>query len=684
MKAHPRPSAAAAAAAVLTIALAGALVVSLAAGDAAAARVVRAGGGAGAAGAISMPHSVTDASGNQWMIYPTGWVQLQGNQPLFSQAGMFTINGSQPGMRNNQAKLDDKTGEVVFENMSIAGYQLTRRILVDKEGSYIRYVDILKNPKAQDESVNVQLASNLNFGIEAGQNIQDPRRKDNAIGFTTSNGNGRAIVDMYAGKGSKLLPNISYQQGNNTVQAQIQVAVPAGKEVAIVHLHGIVATPEQGVQFVEKFKEGKLLASLPAELRKAVVNFSAGQGFINDRELLRGDLFDVVEIRGGDQMRGSIKEQSFKLTTFYGDVELPASRVVGVINVGEFRPRQLIVTVDGEIFGGKLAKETLDLEMGTGQTTQIPLSQVTRAGYRKRDGEPEEWTFDKPFVSLRSGERVGVEMPADPIEVVTRYGVLKLDPKSIATVVFQSEEHGVHDIHLTDGSKFAGLVSAAQFEMKLSTGSSTTRPAGDGGGAAAAAGAGAASPAPQVVRFPASSVSRIQFAGPPAEAARDDAPTLTLMNNDTLVGGLVGAMKLDTAFDTLTIDAGQVRKLGRGKEGALDVQVTLWDASIVSGQLQEPTLTCQLESGVTVGIPVALVEEYNQPQPQPATGMIDKIKATVGQLNSDDWKVRDRAEAELTAMGPVVTGVLRQLRATQPPEAQQRIDQILASVGRKK
>jgi hypothetical protein len=419
------------------------------------------------------------------------------------------------------------------------------------------------------------------------------------------------------------------------------------------------------VQFVNNLKESKLMSSLPAELRKIVVNFTAGQGFIGERELLRGEMFDVVEIRGGDQMRGTIKEPSYKLATFYGNVELPASRVVGLMNVGEYRPRQLLVTTDGQIFGGKLSKDTLELELTTGQTTQIPLSQITRAGYRKRADEPEEWTFDKPFVSLRSGERVGVEMPTQPVEIVTRYGTLKLDPKSIATIVFQTEEHGVHDIYLTDGSKFAGLASSPQFEMKLR-------------------GSAEAGAPEQIVRFPASAISRIQFSGPPSEPDSDSSPSLLLMNGDLLVGGLSGELKLDTAFDTLAINGGQIRKLNRGKEGAIDVQVTLWDQSVVSGQLQEPALTCTLESGVSVSVPVALLDEYNQPQPQPAANMIEKIKTTVGQLNSDDWKQRDKAEAELTAMGPVVESVLKQMRASQPPEAQQRIDQILANVAKKK
>jgi hypothetical protein len=327
------------------------------------------------------------------------------------------------------------------------------------------------------------------------------------------------------------------------------------------------------------------------------------------------------------------------------------------------------VTTDGEIFGGKLGKETLDLELTSGQTTQIPLSQVARMGYRKRADEPEEWATDKPFVSLRSGERVGIEMPKEPIEVVTRYGTLKLSPESIASIAFQSEQHGVHDIYLTDGSKFAGLVRAAEFTMTLSGGSSTTQPA--------------AAPK-QTVHFPSSAISRIQFKSAADDVDEAETPTIELLNDDRLVGSLSGDLKLDTAFDTLTINAAEVRKLARGKEGVMDVQVTLWDQSIVSGQLQDPTLKCRLESDVNVAIPIALLEQYSQPRPQPAAGMVEKIKATVAQLNADDWKARDRAEAELTAMGPVVISVLKQLRSAQAPEAQQRIDQVLASVSKKK
>jgi hypothetical protein len=284
---------------------------------------------------------------------------------------------------------------------------------------------------------------------------------------------------------------------------------------------------------------------------------------------------------------------------------------------------------------------------------------VSRVGYRKREGEPEEWTFDKPLVLMRSGERVGVKMPANPIEVVTRYGKISLRPETVAAVVLQSDENGVHEFHLTDGSKFSGLLSAEQFDMVLDA-------AGE-----------------QAVKFPTSSIARLQLAAKVAE--QDDAtPTLEMTNDDVLVGVLQGRLQLETAFDTIAVNATEIKVLTHASDTNSDVSVTLWDGTTLSGQLKDQQLQVTLASGAAIKVPVALVVKYEQPQPQPSTQMIDKIKEIIADLNADDWKKRDRAQGQLVSMGPVAAATLRKLREAQPPEAQQRIDAVLKELEKQK
>jgi hypothetical protein len=645
----------------VAVALGSVFVVALDDADAQAMRRV-AGVVVGGGGVINnLPYTVSDNAGNQWMIYHGGWIQQQGNNQLYSQGAMLQINGQQPAGRNNQARLDEKTGEILFENLTAQGLQVTRRIYLMREEGAMRFIDVVKNPQGNDVPVSITIQSNINYGVQNADMVPDTRRKGQNLAWVAqTHNNNRAVMEVYAGRGTKQAPTINWQQGNSSVNAVWQTTVPANGEIAIMHLHATAPTQQQGMEWVNGLKESALLKTIPLQLRRIMINFVTGQGFIGDRELLRGDLFDVIELRGGDQMKGTLKEPSYKLETFYGVVELPVDRVIALMNVGDFRPRQLIVTIDGEIFGGKLSKDTLTMELSSGQTTQVPLSQVTRAGYRKRPNEPEEWKFDKPFMIMRSGDRVAVAMPEQPIDVVTRYGPVKVDPKTIAAILFQTEEHGVHEVRLTDGSHFAGLVSAPQFDMKL-------------------AGSGGAGPE-QVVKFPASGVARMQFVAEPPEIDEATTPTLRLTNEDTLVGAITGQLMLDTAFDTLTVEGGQIRKLNHASDAGLDVQVTLWDQSIVSGQLQDPQVKVALKSGLVLSVPVALVEEYQHPEPQPATSMVDKIKETVGRLNAEDWKERDRATSQLTEMGPIVAPVLKSMRDAQPPEVQQRIDQVLSAV----
>ena len=609
-------------------------------------------------GMINLPYTSTDNQGTQWMVYQPGMLRMQGNMPVFAQAGQLILNGNQPNMMNNQARLDEKTGELILENMQAAGLTVTRRILFNNDDAYIRVIDIIQNNQPQEQQVNVQFTTTLNFGVQTSTMVPDRKKKDQNLAWVAQvAGINKAGVDLYAGKGAKLAPILSSPPGNNMVQAMLNVTIPAGKEIAIVHVHATAANLDQGVQWVNNIKEDKLLADVPHDLRKLVVNFQPHESLLGDLEILRGDVLDTVELRSGDKFNGNLKEDAYKLDTFYGTIDLPASQIVSILNAGRFRPRQLMVTADGQIFGGHLQKQTIDLELASGQKTQIPLSQISRIGYRLRPDESDDTqnnqTLQPPYVLMTSGDRVGVEMPAGPIEVSTRYGLLELSPTVISSIAFTSDDTGVHTIFLVDGSHFTGLIMAPDFQMKLSNNGKE-----------------------QVVKFPVSSLSRLVLKNMPDDTT-DPQPTVQLRKDDVLVGTLTGDLKLDTAFDTITLNAAETRSLSHTQENSPDVSAVTWDGTVLSGQLEDPEVVCHLVSGVDMHVPVSLLRNYNNPQTAAPALMVDRIKAIVADLNADDWKQRDAAEKQLLAIGPGAIGTLKSLRDAQPPEAQQRIDSVL-------
>lgn len=613
--------------------------------------------------ARGLPWQASDGHGQSWYVYQPWLVTLQGNFPVYNQAAVIAVNGTQPQLNGFAARVEEKTGELVIENMPVGQLTLTRRVLVNPDDGSCRVVDAVRNTTAGDLPLSLSLSSTVNYGVQSSQLIPDPRKPGQNLAWAAAvaAGQNKAAVDVYALPGGRVVPTIESQQGSNQVQATVTTTVPAGKEVAFVHWHVVTNGTEAGAQWVRDARPTKLLADLPAAVRRQIVNVG-GAGVLPglDAEVLRGDALDVVEVRGGDRFNGTLLAPSYKLETFYGTVELPAEKVVGVVNVGPFRPRQLVVTADGQVFGGHLQSPTADLQLSSGQKVQIPLAQVTRFGYRKRPGEADaadDTPLAAPYAVMTTGERIGVTLSPDAVPVVTRYGSLSLPPAALASIVFNGDESAVHTVTLTDGSHFTGLVTAAAFDAKL------TAAVGDHGG--------------QAVKLPVGMLNRIVFSTKADDAADPATATLQVRNNDLLVGVVQGALKLDTAFDTIALQGPEVRALARAKDNAGDAVVTTWDGTKFNGQLQEGELPLKLACGVELRVPVGLLDGYANPTPAVPGGMVDRVKQLVADLNADDWKQRDTASQQLVKLGPGVVGALKATRDAQPPEAQQRIDAIV-------
>jgi hypothetical protein len=447
---------------------------------------------------------------------------------------------------------------------------------------------------------------------------------------------------------------VNWQQGNSFVQATYTIPVPAAGQAAIVHIHGVHPSDQAAEDFVKNTKSQQLLTGVSSELRKLIVNFRATGMMLGERELLRGDMLDVIELRTGDQLRGTLAPATYKVDTGFGTIDLPAGRVLGMITAGSFRPRQLLVTREGEIIGGALQTDTISIQLSSGQTTAVPLSQVSRLGYRKSADETDELVFNQPMMVLRTGDRLAFDAPAEPIEILTRFGKVRLPMGKFASIDLQGNESAVHVATLADGSRFGGLLQADQLSLKL-----------------AATG--------QTISLPVGAIASLQMQAETVEPAAG-APRLLLAGGDELVAPLQGELKLDTAFDTLTLKAAEISAITPLKESGFDVQVTLWDQTTVSGQLRDGLLQCLLAGDVPLSVPLPLLEEYNQPQPMPSGGAVENIQKLVTQLNDDDFAKREQAEQQLVALGDVIVPVLNELRPKQQLEGQQRIDSILAKL----
>lgn len=602
----------------------------------------------GAGRTIDLPYQLNDQQGNTWQFNPDGSLG-QTDANLYSSGGRLSVDGGQYANNTSQATFDAKHNALSLPVVTISGLKVSRRIDVNVARGWCRFVEILENPTAGPVRCPVQVGFEFAQPVQSSQQFVDEKRSKRQIGMELWDGT-HGLGVLACGRGSAAAPQFALQGQQLTVAYSVEV--PARQTVALLHVQAIRGTADEALSVLRQTREPEFLSDLPDPILKSLVNFTRPGQFVGDREILRGNLIDVVELRGGDQYRGTIENPQFKLRTSYGAVELQASAVIAMLATGDSRPAQLLLTSEGEIFGGTLQDGTIRLRLSSGQTTCVPVSSITRLGFSKRPDEPDQWAFRSPQVWLEDGDRVDVELPSSPLRVATRYGTVELNPKFVAAVLFQSDDHPVHEITLTDGSHFAGVVQGEQFEL---------RPRNVGGGRA--------------VAFAAASIARLQLAAQPPQPD-DAAPLLTLSNGDQFAGAVGGKFVLQTPFDEIEVNGAEVRGLRRAA-APRELRVTLWDGATLGGRIKGDAIACGLRCGQQVNIPVALLEQYTNPDPVPPREMVDRIRAVAEELGAIDESHRERAENQIRDLGPMVEGVLRSLRDAAAPEAQRRIDKIL-------
>lgn len=627
-----------------------------------------------AAQSVPLPYVIRDNSGVAWNIQQDGSISDGGNE-LYDGGGRLMIENNQYSSQQPTAQFNEKSHELLLPPMQMGALMVSRRVAVQPQQGWCRFVELLNNPGPQAIRTTIHINFDLSGVVQQTQQVNDDKKKT-PLGVAVFDGQ-RGLAMIGGGRGGKVPCRYQPQQNSDQVNLYYDVEIPPKQTIAVAHFQAMRPTINDAAAFVQSGKEKDLLIDLPREIRKVLVNFRpGGESLGGDINLPRTELLDIVELKSGDQYRGTLKDASFKLQTFHGLVELPATSVIGMYTVGSYRPTQVFVTLEGEMIGGTLVGDAIALQLSSGQVVNLPLAGIAKVGCRKRPGEPEEWKLDKPMAFLRDGQRIAIDLPAGPVAVSTIYGAIELRPEWLASVQFQGEDQAVHQIRLRDGSKFSGLIAGDSIELRLR-------------GAGMAAVGSTTTPSPQTVKFPIAAIAKLQFTPPDADTA-DDPATLTLGNGDVLVGSTTGTIELETGFDMIKLTGTELRDLKHveAPEGAYaspnEVTATLWDNASVSGRVRGDAIDFALQSGPALRVPVSVIEHYSQPTPDASPDMVQRIKSIVAELSNPDWKKRDRAAQQLKALGPGAANELKKLRDGQPPEGQKQIDTILKVMEKEK
>lgn len=288
--------------------------------------------------------------------------------------------------------------------------------------------------------------------------------------------------------------------------------------------------------------------------------------------LTRKPVGDLVRLKDGSVMTGTIVNDKYVLSGAFGKVTIPAGHVVGFVATRTKAPQVRLVLTDGQVISGTLRDQFVRIKLSANPPLKIPPADVAECGYRISAGKPAALRISGPTVSLVGGDRLIWTGGLDKLVLKTPYATINLPAKSIAGLVSTGryKKPPTHRVRLTNGSTMSGTLAAGKVTLVLQLGPKITIEARE------------------LLR-----VSRPSKTVSPAGAA-----TVKMCNGDRLLAKPgVGTLRIKTEFGEAKIKLGNVRTMTFDPKKPRQVVVAMSDGTTLRGQLAEQILTFAITGG---------------------------------------------------------------------------------------
>jgi hypothetical protein len=598
--------------------------------------------------------TLQDGDGYTWRFQQYGNV-YQGTNRAYSYGCYSQIDGSNIYSRNGQGWLssDGREFEIGPHQINqIIGY---RRVRVFKEEGLCRWLDIIHNPTSTDQTKQIQVYSSFTYGIGSlrtntggGASLGE---KDFAF-YTTPRHHGRgvpSVLHLVCGPNSDLKPSI--QQSGSQLYVRYNVTIPAGETVVLCYFESQNRSEKDIKKMMSGFKVNKYLRDLSPKVRKLIVNWNVGWGF-EGMELARSAVADVAHLVNGDRVHGTVDNEQFTIRTFFGDVTLPADRVVGMQAVGAEDNAMLTLLTDGQVLCGPIPDQKLSVTLASGGTLQIPFHRMPEWSYQIDKTRPDEIPFAGPFLWLRTGDRLSFDPESVDLSFRTRYGTIDLDPEALLSVTLDNSQNTLHRVTYLNGSQMGGFLQPGDVAATLRIENTP-------------------------VTVSRNLVSHIEFA--PEDKPDDSLSVASLTNGDELYGELdEEQIKLKTDYGTVPLKPGNIKIIGFSPRHLRRTMVVLWNGSVLRGQLMQDSIRFGIAGGPGLRLYPNQCMSIVRSQTMPHTEIMKRIETLVAQLGAESYADRKQATELLKKLGPGTVSLLERFKArSKDPEIRHRLESVL-------
>jgi hypothetical protein len=192
----------------------------------------------------------------------------------------------------------------------------------------------------------------------------------------------------------------------------------------------------------------------------------AGAGRLRLAQQLRGGAdVDTIKLRGGDTLRGTLREPSVRLRAAYGALDLPRATVASVVVGSADKGLSHVVLANGDTLTGFL--ETAELHLVTGPRTEtVAVERIAEVSLRGEGAVTGEGRFR---AVMRNGDSMLVRDAFGPLHLRVGGRPMDAEPRQMERVDF-AEGGDKATVAFTSGDSFTGELADQRLELVLAAG----------------------------------------------------------------------------------------------------------------------------------------------------------------------------------------------------------------------
>jgi hypothetical protein len=202
---------------------------------------------------------------------------------------------------------------------------------------------------------------------------------------------------------------------------------------------------------------------------KTLTDETVGQSIAVAFNVERPSDHDILVLKSGDRLTGTILNESFTLTTGYGTIKFMNRHVAAIgLDTGTSHIES-IMTVNNNRFSGFIEEPAFVFKLQKGPQVDVRREKVLKAVFRIRDGEV-KGVPQRHFMRLRNGDFFTGSVLNDELAIATPFAKVPVELSNVESLTFLGGTKSLAEVLFKNGGVLQGVLESEDIHVELDMG----------------------------------------------------------------------------------------------------------------------------------------------------------------------------------------------------------------------